>query len=168
MLKRVFSVILVIIWLLVIYSFSDTAGIISGNQTRQMFYNTVARASRFFYGIGLLNEEFEEATVDQIVENYHHVFRKLCHLFVYFMLGIFSYLSIIVIFGKGTLFSSILTIIFSLGYSIFDELHQASVPSRTCTPMDVTIDTSGAIIACIILSIIVKYRRKRNSTKPDV
>ena len=164
MLKRILSVILVIIWLLVIYSFSDTVGIISGNQTRSMFHNLISKTSRFLYGINILNQEFTEDTISETVEEYHPIFRKLCHLFVYFMLGIFSYLSIIVIFGKGTLFSSILTIFFSLGYSIFDELHQASVPSRTCTPMDVAIDTLGAIIACILVSTIVHYRRKKKTT----
>ena len=161
MLKRIFSIILVILWLFVIYSFSDTVGVTSGIQTRTLFEKIVSKVSKFLQGVGVLKGELPKSEIKTIVKNYHPIFRKFCHFFVYFMLGIFSYLSILFLFNKGIWFCSICTICFSSTYSIFDELHQSFVPGRYGVYTDCLIDTSGAILACILISLLLNYRMKK-------
>ncbi len=161
MLKRIFSIIFVILWLFVIYSFSDTVGITSGIQTRTILEKIVTKVSNFLYNVKLSNQELSEAEIQDFVSDNYLLFRKLCHFFVYFMLGIFSYLSIIVIFDKGIWFSMLMTVGFSTIYSIFDEIHQSAVPGRYGAVTDCLIDISGAAVASILISLILHYRKRR-------
>ena len=38
----------------------------------------------------------------------------------------------------------------AIGWAVLDELHQATVPSRTASAMDVGIDAAGALAAAIV------------------
>ena len=39
----------------------------------------------------------------------------------------------------------------AIAYAITDELHQSSVPTRNGAPLDVAIDTAGAVLAALLL-----------------
>ena len=49
-------------------------------------------------------------------------------------------------FARATVTAFILAVV----YAIFDEWHQAFVPSRTASPADVAIDTAGALVGLAI------------------
>lgn len=44
-----------------------------------------------------------------------------------------------------------LSIVMTLSYAIFDELHQLSTPGRSCSVFDLGVDTLGAVISGIFL-----------------
>ena len=53
--------------------------------------------------------------------------------------------------------SSLFALIIIMVYAAFDELHQLYIPGRSCDILDWTADVSGAIIAVLFISVILKY-----------
>jgi VanZ family protein len=47
----------------------------------------------------------------------------------------------------------------AVGYAVTDELHQAFVPGRTPSPVDVLIDSGGATIALTLLAVFMGYKQ---------
>lgn len=75
------------------------------------------------------------------------VFRKLVHLSAFGLLAVLFYNC----FEKRRY---LLAWLFTTIYAATDELHQAFLPDRTGTIIDVGIDSLGALIALILLSLI--------------
>ena len=166
MLKRVVSVFLVFIWLLIIFSFSNTVGVSSSTQVKSLLNYIVSRTTELVYTLGFTSEPLSEQDIQMIVKNNYMFFRKICHFFVYFMLGIFAYLSVLVIFDKGILFSLLTTVGFSFVYSIIDEIHQSTIQGRNGAFTDCLIDTFGALIASALISLILYLRNNRIKKGP--
>jgi VanZ family protein len=57
---------------------------------------------------------------------------------------------------------AIKTIVIVLAYAISDETHQAFVPNRTPSPVDVLIDSAGALIGLGICYLWATSRRQRD------
>jgi len=45
-------------------------------------------------------------------------------------------------------------------YAISDEMHQAFIPGRSCDPLDMAADVSGAFLAAIIASLLSRRLRR--------
>jgi VanZ family protein len=58
--------------------------------------------------------------------------------------------------------ATISALILAAIYAAFDELHQASVPSRTASPYDVAIDTAGALVGLAIYWSTMRRASTRN------
>lgn len=87
--------------------------------------------------------------------------RKLAHVFVYFVLGIASYIFAVSLFRFGKingLHKYLLAVLVALGICVFyaclDEIHQHFVDGRTPSIRDVAIDTFGFIASTAITAII--------------
>lgn len=83
--------------------------------------------------------------------------RSLAHIFLFAMLGLFSFLAFYYGYairaGKTrlTLFSAAASaFLFSLIYAVSDEVHQYFIAGRTSSPRDVFIDACGFTCAIII------------------
>jgi VanZ family protein len=46
-------------------------------------------------------------------------------------------------------------------YAVTDEIHQAFVPTRNASPVDVLIDAVGAAIAMLLLAAVHRSRKRR-------
>jgi VanZ family protein len=57
--------------------------------------------------------------------------------------------------------SSILAILSTAIVATCDEIHQTFIPSRTGTPIDVLLDTAGAITLCILVWLVCWSRRAK-------
>jgi len=84
---------------------------------------------------------------------------KIVHVFLYFLLMIFTYISFseqkIVDFKDKVLISSFL---FSVLYGITDEIHQYFIPNRLCDIYDILSDTAGAVTGVVAVMIIIKRK----------
>ena len=87
--------------------------------------------------------------------------RKLAHVFVYFVLGIASYIFAVSLFGFGKfnglhkyLIAALVALAICVFYACLDEIHQYFVEGRTPSIRDVAIDTFGFITSTAILTII--------------
>jgi VanZ family protein len=105
----------------------------------------------------------------EILEQLHFYIRKTAHFTEYFL---FSLLLMRAVRGKNQgwqLGWAIWTLAIAAGYSALDEYHQAFVASRTASPWDSLIDTTGAAIAQAVLWLWMRLlaRPSRNASRPS-
>ena len=123
------SILLVIIWMIVIFTFSNADGVKSSNQSDGIV-NYITR---------LIHYEGDPTNIKIIV-------RKCAHLTEYFILGILTF-NACKYNGKNTLYLPILICIL---YACSDELHQLFVAKRACSILDILLDSLGASLAVIL------------------
>ena len=88
----------------------------------------------------------------------HHLIRKSAHFTEYFIFCLLLYRGLR---GseKGWRWSWGLSALFIAAvYSALDEIHQAFVASRTASPYDSLLDTTGAFVAIILLFLWFRWR----------
>jgi len=115
------------------------------------------------YIIPALRWIFPHASMDTL-EIMHAVIRKTAHLTEYFILGIFIFLAQRGANHGWKLRWAIWAIVMCAGYAALDEFHQSFVPSRTASPWDALIDTTGASIAQCVVWI---WQRGKNAVNGD-
>ena len=135
-LNKIISIILLIIWCLLIFYFSNQNGNISENSSN--------------YIIDLLNKLFPN------IKNINYisfVIRKIAHMFLYFVLYLLSfYVSCSYKFKRKYLYS----FVFCLIYAISDEIHQLFIIDRSFQIYDLVIDIVGSSISLFLLKIFKK------------
>jgi VanZ family protein len=142
----------VVVWAALIFSASTDQ--FSGEHT-----------SRFF--IPFLHWLFPSAASDTL-EAVHLLFRKSAHVGEYFL---FSLLLVRGIRGarRGWRMEwALAAIALAAGWAALDELHQAFVPSRGPSMIDVLIDTSGAILGQVVFAVAVFLHARRTGRSAAV
>ena len=102
-------------------------------------------------------------TLDQL----HFFIRKAAHFAEYF---VFSFLLLRPIRGEHRGWRirwAIVALAIAAGYSALDEFHQSFVPSRTASPWDSLLDTSGAAIAQVLLWLWFRARTRNPVDVPE-
>lgn len=135
--KKIVKLLLIVIWLLVIFLFSNQDGSTSTSLT-----NGILEKYLFF--------------VDSDI--FFMIIRKMAHITEYFILGILV-LNFINEFkiDKKIVVSSLICFILAS----FDEFHQLFIPDRTGRLLDVFIDMIGASLGILILSLIKNHKKQR-------
>ena len=134
--KTVIKVLLVIAWMVVIFSFSNQKADNSTKLSNGLIRNTVCKIST--------------KNCNETIDLAFKPVRKTAHFLEYLVLGLLV-LNCFNINKKYMLYSLIICFL----YSISDEVHQIFVPGRSCEVLDVMIDTIGSLIG-----IISCYRHK--------
>lgn len=138
---KILSWVVVVIWMILIFAFSSQVAEQS-NQLSSGITETIARIIETVFP----NIEFGSG-------NSNHIVRKNAHFFVYLVLGVL--MANAFIRTRGFDFKSIL---FAAGccilYAISDEIHQLFVPGRGGQIKDVLIDSAGASVGLIFISLI--------------
>ena len=99
----------------------------------------------------------ENLKYDEFIIKYAYLFRKLAHLFEYFVLGILVYINLDeYIDNKAT----ILSIIICLLYAISDEIHQLFIIGRSFGIKDIIIDLFGSLLGINLCLVINKKWKK--------
>lgn len=144
--KIIISWLLVIIWMFVIYYFSNMNGDASSNASNGTIYFII----NFIDNLFNLNIDVENVT-----EILNGPIRKLAHFTVYFILSIFILIALSnhkIKLSKKIIITTLICFI----YACTDEIHQLMVADRSGKFLDVLIDTSGCL-----LNMIIYYFRKR-------
>ena len=144
--KIIISWLLVIIWMFVIYYFSNMNGDASSNASNGTVYFII----NFIDNLFNLNIDVENVT-----EILNGPIRKLAHFTVYFILSIFILIALSnhkIKLSKKIIITTLICFI----YACTDEIHQLMVADRSGKLLDVLIDTSGCL-----LNMIIYYFRKR-------
>ena len=89
--------------------------------------------------------------------------RKLAHLTEYGLLGWLWFRAMRGDERGWTLRWSVIAVLIAIAVATTDEIHQAFVPSRTASPLDVVIDTCGAVIAQLMERGRLVRRRRASS-----
>lgn len=134
--KKFIKWLLLILWLSFIFYMSHQTGGASGGLSDKIF----------FFFTNFLPE----------LENYKDVclflIRKGAHVFEYFVLGILVF-EIVKEYSIDLRKIIILSLLFSLFFSCFDEIHQLFIDGRAGKITDVLIDSIGYIISILLLSL---------------
>lgn len=140
--KRIVYTALLILWMLIIFLFSNQNGV-SSQATSDGFMSNILSVMT-----DITNQEITEENRIDIINNTSFIVRKTAHFMVYFILGIFAYLTLNSYFiPKSILYS----IIFCVIYAITDEVHQTFLEGRAFKLLDIFIDTCGSISGVLLL-----------------
>lgn len=137
--KNIIKIILIIIWMAVVFSFSSENGGKSTSTSREVTNIIVDRV--------VPNKTREEK--DEIVINVDKVTRKLAHYTLY-TIGGFLIINYIYTWDKPTKNKIVCSILCGAIYAATDELHQYFVGGRSAQVTDVLIDTLGVITGILI------------------
>jgi VanZ family protein len=96
----------------------------------------------------------------------HHLIRKCAHLGEYFLLSLLILRGVRAERGGWRVEWAIWAVSITTGWAALDELHQAFVPSRGPSLMDVLLDACGAAAAQVVCAAIARVRaRTRTGTE---
>ena len=98
----------------------------------------------------------------ETLERLHFLIRKAAHLTEYF---VFSVLLLRAIRGENKGWQirwAIAALAIAAVYSGFDEFHQSFVPSRTASPRDSLLDTTGAATAQVLMWLWFRFRARKS------
>lgn len=141
MLLKIVLIILVIIWCIVIFSFSNMTSSESNKKSRK-----------------IVNKMFNKITHNKIkirtLEKLNTFLRKCMHATEFCILGMLIFICLRT-FEIHNWQLSVISIFISFLYACTDEFHQKFVDGRHCKFTDVLIDTAGACIGILILSIFI-------------
>ena len=147
-LKRLFLILMILIWAIVVYALSNEEGEASSGLSRRIVSIFVK----------------EERIVD-IVEPYA---RKVAHFSEYFVGGVL-FLLLFRTYNLNDIPTIVYTSIMGTWYALTDEWHQKMIIARKASLFDVFIDFLGCITgACIMLLIIkiiehIKMKKKEKN-----
>ena len=141
---RVSSLCLLLAWMGVIFCLSaQTAEISSGNSGRVVVF----LLKHFYPSFRTLSEEAKA----ELTGNFQFFVRKGAHVFLYAVLGILSFLSVLtyrsVKLGHRALIAGAVCAV----YAALDEWHQTIVSGRSGELRDVLIDSIAAVTAILLL-----------------
>lgn len=135
--RKLTKALLLVVWMGVIFMFSSQNGEESSGISNGIL-------------LALMNVvPMENLSIDTL----SFFIRKAAHFTEYAILGLLVYINLECKDKRHLVWS----VLFCFIYAISDEIHQYFVPMRACSPIDVIIDTSGAIFAVFICQWIRKH-----------
>lgn len=154
--KKIISVILVVVWMSVIFSFSNQQGEGSGNTSRKV--------CEVIISIVDISDQYIEMEKEQIIKILEPVIRKEAHYTIYLIGGILIANSVYQFYNKEQKMILISTIIGVL-YAISDEVHQLAVAGRSGRIIDVIIDSLGIMTGVAVFLLLLQICKKLQMKK---
>lgn len=155
----IISIILVIIWMSIIFTFSNMDTIKSNDTSKGIINSVIDTTLETSNNIGIIEEIPTEKEKQTIVNNLNLPLRKIMHFTEYLILSLLLLNALNKTNIKNKYFITILTCFI---YAITDEYHQTFITGRTGQFIDVLIDTTGSILGLIIYNkITLKKDKKR-------
>ncbi len=147
--KKVILTILTIIWMLIIFMFSNQKSTVSTNNSQSLIKNTIVNIYKLF------NQNATQEEIDNVVNTFDLPVRKLCHFTEYFILGILVLFTL-----KAYQINNLyITILICFIYACSDEFHQLFVDGRSGEVKDVILDTLGSVSFVILYKIVCKKNK---------
>lgn len=155
--KRIIYTTLLILWMIVIFLFSNQNAT-NSQSTSDKVASTIVDTAEV-----VTKQEIPKEDKENFIENTRVLIRKSAHFMLYFVLGILTYLTFTSYsISKTVLFS----IIFCFLYACSDEIHQMFLDGRAARILDVCIDTCGSSIAIWLCYFVKRLKNiKVNSVK---
>lgn len=141
--RKIISTILLILWMVIIFIFSNQNAITSEKVSDKVTSKTLTTVSE------VTGKNLSDTRRKELVENSRFMVRKMAHFTLYFILGIIVYTTLVSYnIPKNKI---IYTIILCFIFSLLDEFHQLFTMGRTSRMFDVFIDTSGSIVSSMLI-----------------
>lgn len=148
--KKIIYTTLLIIWMIIIFMFSNQNGNKSESTSDKVTSSVIDTVEV------VTKHEVTEDEKNNLIEDTRLLVRKGAHFFLYFVLGIFSYLT----FNSYGISRRLLlySVLFCFIYAISDEIHQIFLDGRTAKFVDIIIDTAGASIGSLLVLVFKRCR----------
>lgn len=157
--KKVIKIILVLLCMIMIFSFSSDEGDISSKKSDSM----VIYISEMVTRRNISSDKREE-----YIKMYSFYIRKLAHFSIYFVLGLLI-ISLLSEYMDINYKSIMIALLISFIYACSDEIHQLFVSGRSCKVFDVLIDSVGSFVGINLYYFIYKaIRRKKCEQKKAI
>lgn len=150
--KKIISIMLVIIWMIVIYSFSATPSIESNEKSTEIVTKVVDKVETTTSD----NTSVSTGNKQNEIEILNIYFRKFAHASIYFVLCALLINAVYQYNRKINIKYILLCILICFIYACTDEYHQTFVLGRNGQFTDVLIDTLGASMCGLIYIITFK------------
>ena len=148
--KLIVRFILIIIWMIVVFCFS--------NQNAEISKNTSEGTTTIIIKAITKNIEINEQ--QNLIERIDPIIRKLAHYSIYLVGGMII-MNFMNFFTKTDEQKILYSIIIGIIYATTDEIHQYFIPGRSMSILDVFIDTLGLCTGIIIFLILQKLINKK-------
>lgn len=150
---KVVKICFLILWMSLIFSFSNQKSIDSTNISSGFIDKTIVKVYKIF------NNNISREEEKNIIDKYSYIVRKVAHYTLYFILGILVYLVLkdYKINKELILYSLLICFL----YACTDEFHQFFIEGRNASFKDVLLDTFGSL-SSIISSFIIVTNKKIN------
>lgn len=143
--RKLFSWILVVLWMTLIFYLS---------------HQPATESNKLSIGItekmtGIV--EKTDPNIDTNIRNFNRIIRKNAHFFAYLVLGILTFNGLKdskITGGRGFILALIICIL----YAISDEIHQLFIPGRSGQVMDVAIDGMGSLVGITLYQMSNKIK----------
>ena len=155
--KLILSYLFVILWMIVIFLFSNANGELSGSSSKGLISGSITIVDNTLVNLHLKNKPITELEREQLIEKLNIPIRKLAHFTEYLILCI---LWLNALSQSNIKHKYIYAILISIIYACSDEYHQTFISNRAGQLFDVFIDSSGVIIGSIIYKLLFKIRKK--------
>ncbi len=149
--KKYILLILVILWMGVIFYFSNMVSYKSDETSDEVIDSTVLKVSKFF------KKDLTKEQENNIYRYSVYPVRKYAHVFEFFVLYVlvFLYLDCYKMSLKNKLISAL---VISILYACSDEVHQLFVEGRDGRFIDVIIDSFGSFIGLVLCYFLKKKK----------
>lgn len=144
MIKKISAILLVFIWMILIFSFSNQ----NGDDSQGLSDQVITGVADLITDI-----DVDSPSMDAIVDKYSFIVRKLAHFFVYFILGLLI-MNALYIWGIRR-YTTIIAASLVILYAITDEVHQFYVGGRSSQISDVLLDSSAGMLAIYLYHKII-------------
>lgn len=140
MLRKIIKIVLLIIWMGVIFSFSSD----SGTESKKKSETVIVKTHEV-----ITHEELTTQQKDVLVEKTVYPVRKLAHFLEYLVFGILviSLVSEYIVLNKKAIY---ICLLIYLLYPLTDEFHQFFSDERTPKLVDIFVDMAGSIVGAHI------------------
>lgn len=141
--KKIAYTILLIIWLLIIFVFSNQNGTISGGNSSGIIYSTLD----IIYNIFNISKD----NIYEVLSIIHNPIRECAHVFEYFVLAFLTFKTLESFNVKENKY--IITILFCFLSASLDEIHQLFIVDRSFEYYDILMDTLGSMLMLFFIKI---------------
>ncbi len=154
--KTIIKIILVILWMSLIFSFSSADGITSSSMSNRLIIRITEK---------IKHKKLTEEEKEYILERFDPFVRKTAHFIEYFILSILVFITLLD-FNLSNKRLLIYTMLICILYATSDEIRQLFVSERAGRILDVLLDSIGSFIAVNIYLFIHKLKHKKLNKTP--
>ena len=140
--KKYILIIITILWMVMIFMFSNQKSVQSTNKSHSFVMNTIVRIYKIF------DKNITDEKIEDIVNTWDVPIRKCAHFMEFFILGLLVFYT-----SKEFNIKDIyIMILFCFLYACSDEIHQVFVIGRDGNIIDTLIDSLGSTTAILLLN----------------
>ena len=149
--KKVISIIVLILWMIVIFSFSSA----DANESTGTSDKVIGTMIEIKDKITDSNTSIEDKNF--IIDNMSFIVRKIAHVTEYLILGLLMF-NVLMQYNISNIYYAIILCVI---YSCTDEIHQLFINGRSGSIRDVLIDSIGIIIGTYLYKLIFIKKDKK-------